>query len=553
MDSIIVGMGQEQITESYWPDVDPTEPLHDDPTFAPLGGFYPVGPIALYSDRKGGVHEPVFRNEMDLQLLRGHARVMRDAFPPCVGALDSLADYTIGDGFVHEVVERDGVTCPDGLLQHAQWILDENFERNDWRGDRERELYLDAKTDGDYTLLFYDRKGSPFVQMRKAWPEQVTEPGDPHAVHRMLKAKGAALPDVSSYTFGVHTDADDPERVYGYHLKWDESGDDWTYHPSTHAEMIKLNVNRATKRGITDCYAVMGDLIREAKLRRNMAEGAAIQAAIAWVLEAAPGTLQAGGRFGDHNTANRETSRRQPNGREQSVLRYGPGSIIQTKSGQVYKPGPMGHERNSGFEVVSQMLMRAIGLRWRMPEYLISGDASNSNLASSLIAEAPFVKARETEQRLWTSMFRRIDWKLLHLAARAGAFEKWNIVTGSQLRRWVKLEITPPAVATRNATEQVTVDEKLIGLGVKSRETSQLEWGLDPKVEAERGAAPATGAPLPGGPAPVGEQSDSTVSSRATEAAFIEGMAAEAGLLEGEHEEQVRGIVGRLVDHLREG
>src|SRR6185369_4253327 len=90
---------------------------------------------------------------------------------------------------------------------------------------------------------------------------------------------------------------------------------------------------------------------------------------------------------------------------------YPPGSVLKVGYGQEYLPGPMGAERNAGFELVGQYSLRRIGVRWNMPEYMISGDASNGNYSSTLVAESPFVKAREADQQFYKRHFLSILWK----------------------------------------------------------------------------------------------------------------------------------------------
>ena len=47
---------------------------------------------------------------------------------------------------------------------------------------------------------------------------------------------------------------------------------------------------------------------------------------------------------------------------------------------------------------IVQAGLRALGNRWDMPEYMISGDSSNANYASTLVSGAPFVTGIEWEQ-----------------------------------------------------------------------------------------------------------------------------------------------------------
>ena len=73
-----------------------------------------------------------------------------------------------------------------------------------------------------------------------------------------------------------------------------------------------------------------------------------------------------------------------------------------------------------------QAALRYVGVRWNMPEYMISGDASNANLASALVAEAAFrQRPREADQPVYLNAFRELFWKVLRIRFDAGAFSTW--------------------------------------------------------------------------------------------------------------------------------
>ena len=59
------------------------------------------------------------------------------------------------------------------------------------------------------------------------------------------------------------------------------------------ARLITANVVRSVKRGLSDFYPIQGNLEIARRVLRNMGEGSAVQAAIAWIQEMAPGTTQA--------------------------------------------------------------------------------------------------------------------------------------------------------------------------------------------------------------------------------------------------------------------
>jgi hypothetical protein len=314
-------------------------------------------------------------------------------------------------------------------------------------------------------------------------PEQVVEPANPAAIESWLDVRGQFH---SSWSFGIHTATNLPDDPLGYHIVYDSSGKDWDYIPAERLQHIKRNSPRNAKRGVSDFQAVQADLEREAKLRRNTAEGAALQAAIAWILQAPPGAT-AGQMQGLGGIDLHPGSRKAVSGASRAELNYPPGTILKPSAGLEYKPGPMGSERNPNFVLVAQYILRSIGVRWNMPEYMISGDASNANHASTLVAESPFVKAREADQQFYRRQWYCLIWKVLHQAWRANRFSRLG-VSWKSLQQLIDVKIDAPAVATRDPLRLTQAQESQVRMGILSRRTAAAQAGLDYDVEIQQGA-----------------------------------------------------------------
>jgi hypothetical protein len=251
---------------------------------------------------------------------------------------------------------------------------------------------------------------------------------------------------------------------------------------------VKRNVPLAAKRGVSDLYAVQGDLEREARLRRNAAEGAALQAAIAWILQVPPGATQSQTQsIGTGDIFARIQKPVEGGAKSQSVQRYAPGTILKPSPGLEYKPGPMGSERNPNFVLIAQYVLRSIGARWNMPEYLISGDASNASYASTLVAESPFVKAREADQQFYRRHFHNLIWKVLKIAHAAGRF--LEPIAWETFVRLIDVTIDAPSVASRDGLVLAQTQQAQIEMGILSRRTAAAQSGLNYDAELAHGAA----------------------------------------------------------------
>jgi hypothetical protein len=231
-----------------------------------------------------------------------------------------------------------------------------------------------------------------------------------------------------------------------------------------------------------------------------MGEGAAIQAAIALIREHVPGLGGAGLQsVAGANKYDQRTTYTPLGAQTTNIQRFSPGQIIDTPAGKRHQAGPLGAGTSApNFAVVEQALLRYVGIRWHFPEYLISGDASNANYSSTLVAESPFVKGREADQGFYVSRYKRIMWKVLRIANAGGAFDAFGL-EWPMIEAMLDLTITPPTVASRNATEETSRSKVLHDAGLLSKPTWSGKEGLDHEDEVAKGAsvvvAPELGLP----------------------------------------------------------
>lgn len=467
------------LSEEWGDVVDRREALFDGP--ADEHSWF--APPANLADRSDGRYRPIYEVEQDLARIRGAARQISALTSVAIGALDALANYVLAGGFTFTV--QSEFDQPQ-LVTAAQRVIDEFLDETDFPGGLDRELHFRSRQDGEAFLALLPRPDGT-VKAQVLEPEQIVQPASPGPLEEWLGIAGLFE---SSWSFGVHTPQNATDKPLGFHVIFDAAGRDWEYIPAESVQHIKRNVPRSAKRGVSDLYAIQGDLEREAKLRWNTAEGAALQAAVAWILQAPPGVtrgqMQSVG-LGDVQPGCERPARQ--GSRSHSIAHYPAGTVLKPSAGLEYKPGPMGSERNPNFVLVAQYLLRSIGLRWNMPEYLISGDASNANYASTLVAESPFVKAREADQQFYRRHWYSLIWKVLHLAWNAGRFSRLGI-SWESLVQLIDVKVDVPAVSTRDPLQLAHTQETQIRLGFLSRRTAAAQAGLDYEAELRHGADP---------------------------------------------------------------
>jgi hypothetical protein len=491
---------------------------------------YSGGPISMtrtmarIADRADGKFFPFYETELDLIRERNKWRKLAAFTSVAIGAMTALQCYTMGGEWEYEIEAKKGYDPPPELIAEAQKILDAILEKNNFVGGLDNEIHDFSREDGECPVAVYAcHDGIPLLRRLEA--DNIREP-----LSKTMLNDWLYTPDKhASWTFGVFTRFDehqqriDHERHIGYNVVFDDSGSEWDYLPAwpqntgDHEldgkcmQLIRRNVPRSAKRGVSDYWPVLIDLEQESKLNINTNVGLAVQAAIAWWEEMPPNAnkqqVESQISAALDSFSQRVTNSR--NSGERPINNMKPGTVPKISAGRKIIAGPMGQQRSPLFLEGRNAIMRRIGLRWLMPEYMITGDASNSNFASTLVAESPFVKARESDQRVYVTHFKELFTKALKIAFDEGRFDRW-VRSWHDFTRQLDLRIQPPMVATRDKAAQM---DELFGLwdrGVIDSNELRVETRREEKPElvgktGDPNAQPGIGAnPMLGGAGAVG-------------------------------------------------
>lgn len=465
-------------------------PWKEYPAYEEAFGWVGPGDRPYYwtdiEDRTEDRYRPLYENEHDLKRMRAEARKLKALFPVAQGALDALTNYVIGTGGL-AITAVPRTKDAGQLVATAQAVIDRFLEYNSFVGDLDREIHIRSREEGEVFATLYDEQ--PDVRVELTEPDAIREPKRKAPLERLA----GTMHKINYWWLGVHTThclnlkRDDVCRPKGYHAVFDRLGEEWDYLPTERVEHIKRNVGRNGRRGVSDFAVVQRDLELEAKIRRNTAEGAAILAAIVMIREHAEGTPKSsvesfiqGESTTDYEKPTKSGARTTYRQQVQA------GTVKDIPAGMKHSVGPLGTLRSPVYIEVAQYLLRIIGARWAMPEYLISADASNNNYASSLVAEAPFVKAREDDQGFYGRHFESLVWKALKLYHSFGVFGK---ATWEQVRRHVTLKVDLPEVASRDPLAMAQVNAILNEHGIKSKRTWAAELSLDYDEEQQEMAS----------------------------------------------------------------
>ncbi|MFI4875960.1 MAG: hypothetical protein ACIALR_11500, partial [Blastopirellula sp. JB062] len=158
------------------------------------------------------------------------------------------------------------------------------------------------------------------------------------------------------------------------------------------------------------------------------------------------------------------------------------GEVIDT-FGREFQAGPMAGQQAANFVKILQAMRRAAGVRWNMPEHMISGDASNNNYASILEAGAPFARAIEAAQQKYISAFETLLRRVLRIYFEQGRFARFGL-SWRRIEQSLAIVIEGTTPSVRDKEQELRVALALRKEGVMSRRTLASRFDLD--LEEER-------------------------------------------------------------------
>lgn len=451
------------------------------------------------SDFSDGDFRPFWFNEVMHSEHRAQSRLLATAITMANAIMDNLENYTIGGGFQYKARSRTSVVSGEhvvnmdsALVSMVQKDIEDFCELNNWNaGGLENEIHNRTRRDGeDFIALYKTRHG---IEARLINAEHFKAP---HGQTRDLEDRLKTAHFPSSWKYGVHTPEHDLQQALGYFAVWNESQTSWSYFPAENwhtarefgsgvMHHIKRNVDRKVKRGMSDFYPVARQIVDDAKLNRNTVSGAAAQASIAWIEEFKQGFTRSDIMKSEQSGSDGKIVKRDSMGGMRNEYRrsYGGATKLVMSYGKDFKPGPMSGNREGGFGLVGALAARRIGIRWAMPEYMISGDASNNNLASAVVSEGPFTKAREKDQRFYAMHFREIMWKMLDCHVTSGRYSRYGVRSLEALKSRIAIEVVAPEVADRDRKAEAESNEIYLEQGVISKDTVRQKIGVDARAE----------------------------------------------------------------------
>lgn len=387
------------------------------------------------------IDEAPFRTCEELFEIQRISRILARENPFAINIHGNRQNYIVGWGHTCVIVGRDDTT-PKESIERVQAVLDQVLKENRW-ANRQREMMLRADRDGE---VFIRKFGSSdgIMRFRFIEPRQIQPPAGANVIQ----------------TFGIETLPEDTETAVKYFV-------DGRPIDAGEIQHRKYNVDSSIKRGYPLLHPARKHLVRAVKMLQNMSVATEIQTAIALIRKHAQANQQAVRAF-VKSIAERDA--RGPGPGTDNVLRYGAGSILDVPQGQEYTIPPQMDPQKTVSALQAEL--RSIAAMVRLPEFMVSSDASNSNFASTMVAEGPAVKDFEAAQQQQVEYDTELLEAALEHAANIGLISRTDLDA-------VLLHVEPPHVATRNRLEEAQVRQIDMGLGILSPQTASTQIGVE--------------------------------------------------------------------------
>lgn len=404
--------------------------------------WLPVGSVGASTATRGA--GPL--SEGGLRELRNQCRRLAAANEFAINGHENRISYAVGSGHSYHATVCKGMEGSAELAMQVQKLLDRFGDENRWH-QRQQEIVRRMDRDGEAFLRFFAGPDG-MTCVRFIEPDQVTTP--------------ESRSTDPSTSFGIQTDAHDVETVLGYYVDGElvDAGD---------VQHRRANVDLNVKRGLPLYTPVRKNLRRAEKLLRNMSVVAEIQSAIALIRKHRGISRSGVEQFVAADADATATS--SLSGRTRHFSQYGPGTILDAPSGLEYDFPATGVDAGS-FVTVLQAELRAIASRLVMPEFMFTSDASNSNYASTMVAEGPAMRMFERLQATLIELDRAVMWRVVEGAIAAGQLPP-------AARDSVEIQITPPSLRVRDPLREAKVDRIAAAHGILSPQTWSQHLGLD--------------------------------------------------------------------------
>ena len=431
-------------------------------------------------------------NEIELRQIRARTRVFGQMNPYAIGAGRNRIAYTVGSGHTYKIVPKDPDDADEQLLEDCRKVIDDFRKRNKW-SKRQKETVRRLDRDGERFLRLFVDEEKGEVNVRFVEPLEVQNPLDKTSAQGcyfgiQFKQVRAADNEGSPAIYDIETPTD------YYLVNIGTLGEVVGLRemvPVAEMQHLKANVDMTWPRGLPTWYALQENLngaLKTLKATGKIVEFRARIGAIRKHINGAARAIQdvltkpriSGGQGASVDTG----------GNYRQASNYPYASIVDIPDSTEWS-FPSDTTPVDGNVAAIQAELRAVASSLAMPEYMLTGDASNANFASTMVAEGPAVKTFEEMQADLIDADIEVLELQLKIAAKAGLIagadgDDENEDSNTFILNLVKVEAEPPIIKSENRLQEVQADNVLFQAKVMSKETFAARNSLDYANEQDK-------------------------------------------------------------------
>lgn len=470
----------ESIYDGFTPDiVDPLERWNETRDFHGVGiaGGWP----SQIEDTKDGHYRPFWQTLTEYRDLMGLLRDIAKGHELGETIAQKVVDYVVHTGFTHSIEAKNPKDLSDATeaaAAAAQQILDEFHQRTKWRCHREANFVAETIQFGEQ-LVWIRHAGDGKAELIDVPLEQIAEPQPKY--HATLEEVYGLPP--CSWSYGVATPEGDTSKVLGFFWDRDHTGVNYDFIPIAEAMWIKVNTPDQVKRGMSDFYPLLPLMKISKPLLRNVGVQAAIQASIAYIRAQDKNTGGTGGVTAYGPSGGALVRGRTRDNMQAEIHR--PGAIHDT-NGVDYHASPMGNSQAGEYINVHDAILRIMGQRWEMPEYLISGVADTANKSTTEDSSEPWYRRVERTQVFFASYFTEADRRVLAIAISRGRLASVGILSMEEFDALLQVTVKGAPTKRSRPEDEIDGDLGLVRDKIMSRQTHREKLNLNHDVEERR-------------------------------------------------------------------
>jgi hypothetical protein len=373
-------------------------------------------------------------NETDIEEMQETALKLYYTDPTARGIIDMMVNFVVGrDARVTPVSENPKV---------IQWWDD--FYTSNGMDLRIKEMVRRAFRDGESFLRLFKSKtggGRNIPIARFVDPCDIRDPMHKHS-------------------FGIQTNPDDVEDVRFYILK---TGTKIRANDIIHT---KINVDSNVKRGVSFLVGIAKYIVKYGGWIDDRIMLNKVRSMFSMIIKVAGITPESfASKYKDVGrtqvSPNDPTDPNKQMMRSGSVLVATPGLDYEFKNLNVHAPDTKDDGR-----LIELMVAKGTGLT----EYVVRGDASNSNYSSTMVSESPMVRMLEAWQDIFQCPIKRLYENVIKRGIRAGKLPRNSDVT---------CDVNFAALIHRDLKEETEAYISQIAAELVSRKTISERLGYD--------------------------------------------------------------------------